>query len=326
MERLLLGQNVFTYYEYINESEFEAKILEEYIRIFGQDTIYIDIKKKIGSEIITIPDGYLIDFTFKDKPRLYIIENELSSHDPYKHIGSQLLKFAISYKESGRKIKKFLLDNIIKDSDKLKFTEKGAKGAGFRNIDELFDYIIFEAPVAAIVVIDHASNELINVLNQLTIHTDIIRFQTFIFNNQQIHKFTPFNEEIREIKEQKHSSLKVDDLDTIVVPARKEGFEEVFLGENRWYSIRISASMLDKIKYIAGYQTYPVSAITHYAEVSKIEKWEDSDKYVVYFKEKATKIESINLELGRKGVAPQAPRYTSFDRLMKAKNLDDVFN
>lgn len=56
MERILSGQNVFTYYEYINESEFEAKILEEYIRIFGEDTIYIDIKKKIGLECIRRED------------------------------------------------------------------------------------------------------------------------------------------------------------------------------------------------------------------------------------------------------------------------------
>ena len=41
--------------------------------------------------------------------------------------------------------------------------------------------------------------------------------------------------------------------DTIIVPAQKEGFEKVFLGENCWYAIRISGGMLQNIKRIAGY-------------------------------------------------------------------------
>ena len=48
---------------------------------------------------------------------LSILENELSTHDPFAHIGQQLLKFAISYKASGRKIKEFLLNKIIKDAE-----------------------------------------------------------------------------------------------------------------------------------------------------------------------------------------------------------------
>lgn len=105
MESLLLNNKSYTYHEYTLEKDFEKVIVDNASHIFGSNTIYIDIKKRIGDSIITIPDGYLIDFTFEAEPRLYIIENEISSHDPYKHIGSQLLKFAISYKASGRKIK-----------------------------------------------------------------------------------------------------------------------------------------------------------------------------------------------------------------------------
>jgi hypothetical protein len=43
MERLQLGQTVFTLDEYTNESEFEAKISEEYTRIFGENTLNVDI-------------------------------------------------------------------------------------------------------------------------------------------------------------------------------------------------------------------------------------------------------------------------------------------
>ncbi len=111
--------------------------------------------------------------------------------------------------------------------------------------------------------------------------------------------------------------------DTIIVPAHTDGFDETFLGEACWYAIRISGGMLDKIKYIAGYQTHPVSAITHYAPVSHIEPYGEGGKYRVVFSEKAREIGPI-----RYGDAPlgamQGPRYTSFSKLQTATKLTDV--
>ena len=68
----------------------------------------------------------------------------------------------------------------------------------------------------------------------------------------------------------------------------------MFLGQNCWYSIRIAGGMLDKIKYIAAYQTNPVSAITHYAPVSQIEPYGESGKYKLVFSEKAKPIGPIH--------------------------------
>ncbi len=325
MERLIFEDKIYTYYSYNNEAEFEQEIIQNSHQIFGSNTVYIDIKKKIGNDIITIPDGYLLDFTFIGKPRLYIIENELSSHDPYKHIGSQILKFAISYKATGRRIIKFLLDFIISNPDKLSIVEEYIKVSKYRNVDELLDSLVFEMPVSAIVVIDKSTNELDNVLSQLTIDTDIIEFQTFISHGKRINKFIPFNTEVREAAEAKYTSLRPEELDTIVVPAQEEGFNEVFIGENSWWAIRISASMLDRIKYIAAYQVAPISAITHLAEVSEIEKYKDTNKYKVFFKNKAHEIQHIKLDKGKKGLAPQAPRYTNYNILIEAKKLSDVF-
>ena len=325
MERLIINDTIYKYYEYQLENEFEKVIVENYHQIFGINTIYIDIKKKIGDNIVTIPDGYLIDFSFIEKPRLYIIENELSTHDPYKHIGSQILKFAISYKASGRNIKKFILDYLIANKDKYEYVENRLKQAGYRNIHAFLDSLIFDIPVAAIVIIDKNSEELDNVLSQLTIDTDIIEFQTFYNEETKIHKFTPFNEEIREIEEKSVPGLKIEELDTIVVPARQEGFQSVFIELNAWWAIRISASMLDRIKYIAVYQVAPVSAITHVAEVAKIEKYKDTNKYILSFKEPAKEIKPIQLDSKKKGSAPQAPRYTSYTKLINAECLSDVF-
>ena len=66
MERLISSNRTYKYYQYTLENEFERVIVENSKRMFGPNTVYIDIKKKIGDNIVTIPDGYLIDFSFAD--------------------------------------------------------------------------------------------------------------------------------------------------------------------------------------------------------------------------------------------------------------------
>lgn len=325
MERLLNNGTVYHFHEYESESEFERTVANLYHEIFGEKTIYIDIKKRIGDTILSIPDGYLIDFTFEEDPSLYIIENELSAHDPYKHIGAQLLKFAIGYKASGRKIKEYLLEYISQRPDDLEKLNKVVRNSEFRNSDALLEWLIFDKPVAAIVIIDRSSQDLESVLSQLTLKTDIIEFQSFSNGKDLIHKFEPFNQEIREFEDKTNSSVSIDEVDTIVVPAQSEGFQRAFIGQNKWWAIRISASMVDRIKYIAAYQVAPISAITHCAEVAKIEKYNDTNKYILHFKEPAKEIKPIQLDTNKKGLAPQAPRYTTHKKLMSAKKLSDVF-
>jgi len=283
MSRLIYKDKIYNHYQYSSEKEFEERIILYSSAIFGSNSLYIDVKKKIRNEnIATIPDGYLVDFSFKTDPKLYIIENELVVHDPYKHIGQQLLKFAISYKASGRKIKNFLLEKVLNNQTHSDLINEALLDTEYRNIDDLFESLIFDKSVSAIVIIDEITSDLENVLSQLSMKTDILEFQSFVNHNEIIHKFTPFQQEIRTISESRRAKFKLEELDTIVVPANEEGFNEVFLDQNCWYAIRISSSMLDRIKYIAGYQTAPISAITYYADVANIEKYKDTNKYIVY--------------------------------------------
>jgi hypothetical protein len=116
-----------------------------------------------------------------------------------------------------------------------------------------------------------------------------------------------------------------DERDTVVVPAQEEGFRRVFLGENCWYAIRIGGGMLTKIKYIAAYQTAPVSAITHYARVERIEPYGDEGKYKLVFTEPAKllpqPIPFADAPLGYM----QGPRYTIFAKLQLAKRVSELF-
>lgn len=119
-------------------------------------------------------------------------------------------------------------------------------------------------------------------------------------------------------------SAKVGPYDTVVVPANEDGFNEVFLGEDAWYSIRIGSEMLSRIKYIAAYQTAPISAITHLAPVERIERIEGSGKYRLLFAEPAKEIGPIPFGDAKQG-SMQGPRYTTLDRLKKAGCLRELF-
>ena len=328
MERIVSGNDIYYLKEYQLEKDFEQDVVANYRHIFGNDTIYIDIKKKIGDNIVTIPDGYLLDFTFSNTPRLYIIENELSVHDAYKHIGTQLLKFAVSYKQSRLKIKQYILDYLSKSPTNMTFIESKASEMGYRNIDAMLESMIYRDTVDAIVIIDNSSAELENVLSHLSMKIDIIEFKAYENGaGNRLYKFIPFNNEVKEFVAARSGAKNVspEDIDTIVVPAQEEGFQSAFIESNAWWQIRISVSMLDKIKYIAAYRTAPVSAITHVAEVDRIERYKDTNKYILYFKESAKAIPYIELDKDKKGVAPQASRYTNYARLMSATKLSEVF-
>lgn len=83
--------------------------------------------------------------------------------------------------------------------------------------------------------------------------------------------------------------------------------------------------MIPKLNYIAVYRVAPESAITHVAEIQKIELYKDTNKYIVYFKEPAKPIGPIRLVKNGRVHAPQAPRYTVFSMLAAAKDLDQAF-
>jgi len=154
MEKIIVNNSIYSKYDFSKEKDLENKIVEYSKEIFGKDTVYLDIKKKISKgEVIAIPDGYLIDFTFENNPRLYIIENELISHDVYKHIGEQILKFGVSYKHSGHKLKKVFLEYIeANKDDNVLITEK-LKKSKYRNIDDFLEEIIFNKKLGVLLLL-----------------------------------------------------------------------------------------------------------------------------------------------------------------------------
>jgi hypothetical protein len=321
--------------EYSSESDLEAAILHVQTDLFGSDRIYLDVKKKIGTKggPRNIPDGYLIDLGGR-KPRLYVVENELASHEPLRHIAVQILEFSLSFETDQRAVKAILFSALQEQPTIKRKCDDYAGSHEFRNLDHMLEYLVYEAPFAALVVIDEIPEELENVLTRrFRFGVEVLELARYENDKgDRFYHFEPFLADLAddivskpEAGEQIRERIDLGEVDTVVVPARPDGFEEVFLGENRWYEIRVHGTMRPQIKNIAAYRVAPISAITHVAPVSSIEPWEDGGKFVVNFAESAKEIGPIALVKGGRVKALQNLRYTTRQKLESAKTLDDVW-
>jgi len=317
------------------EADLESAIQEVKSELFGQARIYLDIKKKIGKRgrKENIPDGYLIDLSSTTTPSLYVVENELGSHHPIKHVALQILEFSLSYQTSIALVKDILKEGLNSSSEDLKTCQEYVRQTQFDNVDHLLDEIVHaNDSFKALVIIDELDEDLEKVLReQFRFPVEIITLRRFSsVKGEQMYEFDPFLADLFEGAEavpqgNRLPKLDPEELDTVIVPAHEEGFHRVFLGEQRWYKIRIRSSMIPKLRFIAGYQVAPISAITHVAKISNIESWQDSGKYVVNFSEPADKITPLKLPSETRGLQPQGPRYANYERLMNAKNFYEVF-
>lgn len=115
-----------------------------------------------------------------------------------------------------------------------------------------------------------------------------------------------------------------DDELVIVVPCREEGFQKVFLGENCWYYVSIAPGKVGQIKWCAGYQVAPVSAVTYLAPVARLELFGEHGEYKVIFAQPATKLDRpIPFGAAKKG-SIQGARYSTLSRLKSANDLGDM--
>lgn len=319
--------------EYKTEAELEAAIVQVQAELFGPNRIYLDVKKKIGVKNVqeNVPDGYVIDLS-SSSPRLYVVENELAAHEPLRHIAVQILQFSLSFEAAPRMVRNVLFGALQDQADGKAQCERYVKARAYRNLDHLLDHLVHEVPFAALVIIDRLPDNLENVLaRKFKFGVDVIEFA--VYENEKgerAYRFTPFMQDvaqdISEIDGPPGNKLGLDEIDTVVVPARQDGFEETFIGENCWYAVRLGAAVRPQIKHIAAYQVAPESAITHVANVQSIEPYKDTGKFILKFARPAKKLDGpIKLVKGGKVNAPQNLRYTSLARLKAAKTLDDLW-
>ena len=328
--------SLFELYNYSKEEEFESDVVAHAEQIFGSSSLYIDVKKRVkGNNIVTIPDGYVIDMADPQEPKLFVVENEIVSHDPFRHIGVQMLKFVTSFDDAQRSVRNFLMEEINKDKHKYKKLEDGVNESGFRNIDAYLDEAVY-GDFRGLVVIDEAREELHQVLRRINANISVLEFKAYVDNKgRRLLQYDTLYDDYEEPARPSTGKKKLDPAtrvlrrkrrakaDTVIVPAREEGFKDVFIGQDQWYSIRLGAAIKDRLKYIAAYQVAPISAVTHIAEIEEIRPYKDTGKYLVIFKKSARKM-TKHIPVKDNKYAPQGPTYVSRKDLLKATYLEDA--
>ncbi len=112
---VILNDEVYRPYSYKREEELEKLAVEHTEKLFGKNTHFFNVKRKIVSKsgIGSTPDGYLVDLA---SDKFFIIEVELSSHDIVHHIMNQLSRFklAMGNSETRNDLAKFLASTVKK--------------------------------------------------------------------------------------------------------------------------------------------------------------------------------------------------------------------
>jgi hypothetical protein len=125
--------------------------------------------------------------------------------------------------------------------------------------------------------------------------------------------------------QQAQSSTSSDEYDTVVCAAYEDGFRQAYQESNAWWAIRLSQEAQEKLKYLAIYQKWPIGEVRHYAEIDSIEPYKDTGKFKLYLKNKKI-IPPIKLDVPyKRGVAPQGPRFTTVEKILKAKKVTDLW-
>lgn len=328
MANILSNSKKYTLFTFDSEQEFEKTVIDNKIHLFGPDATYIDIKKLQGQENAHsrgIPDGYLIDFIDFSHPQLYFVENELASHDIYSHITEQLARFATSTAVSINSIRQSLVEHIAKNKELLEEIELRRAKAPFRNFDDLMNFLTLQNSIKIILCIDETTEDLNQALRIFQSPPDIVTLQRYADKDGNLtYVYEPLHDEIVDLSNHDNEVEYV--YDTVVCAAFEEGFKHAYIENNAWWAIRLSQEAREKLKYLAIYEKWPVGAVSHYAEIERVEPYKDSGKYKLYLKNKKT-IEPIKLDGPpyKRGVAPQGPRYTTIKKLLSVKKLSDLW-
>lgn len=164
-----------------SEDKFEELVKEHAQEIFGEASLYLDIKQKLKSAtgVGSIPDGFVI--TFGEPAIWYIVEMELSTHYLYEHIVSQMGRFTrgISNPNIQRNLVNTIYEAVTEDDFNVLQLKKAIEPV---EIYKFISDLISKQPVLTI-IIERKTPDLEEALNTLNYpKIKVIEFQTLIRN------------------------------------------------------------------------------------------------------------------------------------------------
>jgi len=219
--------------------------------------------------------------------------------------------------------------------------ESACKQSSSPNIDHYLDRAVY-AEFKGLVVIDEAQSYLFRVLEKINANISVLELKAFESDSgKRTFHFDTFYDELEDADEPEPTKgdLKTPEeraerraarkqrranSDTVIVPAREEGFQNVSIGQNEWHAIKIGAAMKDGIKYIAAYRVAPIAAVTHIARVKDIKPYKDTGKYQLIFDGPTEEVKHVPLKEGT--FPPRGPFYVQREKLLAAATLDDTLN
>ena len=162
-----------------SEDDFEQVVKEHAKDIFGEQSIYFDIKHKLKSKAgkSSIPDGLVI--ILEDQPHWHIVEMELSSH-AYEHIAGQVSKFINGIKSSSTQ--KDIVDTLYQEINSDEFRKlRLRKAIGTTDTHKFLADLISEPAMLTIIIEKHTEevDEALNMLAYPPQNKKIVEFRTF---------------------------------------------------------------------------------------------------------------------------------------------------
>ena len=231
------------------EDELEQIVKEHAQDVFGEQSIYLDMRQKLKSGVGTgsIPDGFVI--VFGDSPHWRIVEVELSSHPLHDHIVAQVGRFisGIENPRTQNNIVNAIYDEITKDNFlKLRLQ----KSIGIVDIHRFLADLVSKLPILTI-IIEKASLELSEALKILRYPQEIkvVEFQTFVREGAEAvhaHLFSPLREGKKESEEKEWNGETGKDKEKEGGRGRRVTFNEL-----------ISAGLLRDEQVLYFYHTRP---------------------------------------------------------------------
>lgn len=255
---------------------------------------------------------------------MYIVENEIASHDVYSNITEQIARFAASAVSSANQIRNILIRAIEDEPETKKEIEIHLPQTVFKTTTELV-LALTENDIKIVVAINEITTDLNLAFNIFQNRPDLVLLQRYISGNEILYYYEPMRDEIEDIEIEKIKTGEATNFDTIVCAAFEDGFKHAYIENNAWWEVRLSQEAREKLKYLAIYEKAPIAHVSHYAEIDRIEPYKDTGKYILYLKNKKI-VKPIKLGTGRKGEAPQSPRYTTLQKLLNAKIVSELWN
>jgi uncharacterized membrane-anchored protein YjiN (DUF445 family) len=192
------------------EKQLEEFVKKHYNEIFGEESLYFDIKPELRSQagIGSKPDGIVVVF---DRPSYYVVENERAEHGVHDHVVTQISKFntALKKPETKKKIAEAVYNEIHNDPLKEYLVKSKVKGELYKFLMDLFS----KKPIVAI-IIDELLNELREAVDELPLESKIVEFRTFVREDApsiHAHLFEPLYEKaVLEVKIEESIEEKIE--------------------------------------------------------------------------------------------------------------------